>query len=519
MKLRDYQNACYASITNAFDSGHDNVLAVLATGLGKTIIFSELANRWSAEGRGRVLVICPAIELVKQAAAKLEQVTGSVPSIEQGSKWSDESGFYPSDFVVSCKASLISDMGDGRKRYERFTDIGLIVIDEAHLAATAQYKEIVDYFGCKLLGVTATPKRHDKVAMSEMFDHVAYTYGIKDGINDGWLVGCRTQCIQLQSLDLSTVGTKGKHGDFVAAQLGKVMADDETVFEVADITAKESHGQKTVVFAASVDQAMKISGVLQDVYSINSEWVCGDKSRCPDEKRQSVLDSFRNDPNGVQVVCNVGVLTTGFDFPGLEHIVMARPTKSESLFTQIFGRGTRALDGVVDFEGSTPELRKQRIKDSAKPHFRFTDLRDVSLQHRLVTPVDILAGDFTIEEREKAKELLENAGEDRDLSEVLQEASEAVKQREAAERARLAQLQAEANYTTVEVDPFMEGVRVVAEQPKERGARMPYGKYKGELIKYIDRSYLAYMRREFGFKQEWLRKAVDERLGLAEATA
>jgi superfamily II DNA or RNA helicase/uncharacterized protein (DUF3820 family) len=513
MILRDYQHDAAMAAFQSFDAGNKSVLLVLATGLGKTIIFCKMAEHFVNLDRGRVLMIEPTIELVRQTSEKVHAVTGEFPAIEQANLWSNEDTFTRSNFIVACKPSLTAKMPDGRKRYERLEDIGLVIVDEAHHAATSQCKEMLDYFDCLKLCVTATPNRHDEVALGEICDDAPYIFDIRKAIDLGWLVSCATHCVQLRTLDLSSVETYGKKGDFKLDQLGKAMSTEEVVFEIAEITARESGNLKTLVFCASVDEAMKVAGVLQDVYHLKADWVCGDKNRCPDDKRRSVLDSFKNDADGVQFVCNVGVLTTGFDHPGVEHIVMARPTKSLTLFTQIFGRGTRPLPGIVDFDGSEPETRKARIAQSQKPRFKFTDLRDVSLQHKLVTPLDVLGGRLSIEEREAANRILE--GDDaKDIDEVIKEATEEVRVREEAERRRLAAIRAKADYTTILVDPFMEGVRVVAGTAKERGARMPFGKHKGSLVRDLPEGYLHWFIENMPRKPKlnWLFVAMEKQI-------
>jgi len=540
MQPRDYQTDCLTKTTKMLSGEDMRVLAVLATGLGKTIIFAMLAEIWHRENRGRVLVICPNIELVKQAADKIFQVTGRSPAIEQASNWSNEcvdNEDYRSDFVVSCKASLVSAMPDGRKRYERFKDIGLVVVDEAHLAATSQYTAILDHFDCPTLGVTATPKRHDKVALRDIFDKCSYNYGIREAINDGWLVGCQTHCLQLQSLNLSQVSTA--NGDFVASQLGHVMEEDEVVFEVAEAVFNESGNDKTIVFTASVNQAEKVASVLCDVYGMKADFVCGDKARCSDDRRQDVLDSFRGDKAGIQVVCNVGVLSIGFDCPTLTHILLARPTKSLTWFTQCFGRGTRALEGVVDFQGSTPELRKQAISLSEKPFFRFTDLRDVSLKHKLITPIDVLGGKHSVAEQTIAKKLLEASDVHRDVNEVLEEAErlareeeENLRRREAAsrkaveealERLRLSRIHARSRFTKIAVDPFMAGLPAVTHEvtahARSQGPIIMFGKYKSQPIATLPLGYLRYMNEKYGFHDARTRQAVHDRLGITSQGA
>src|SRR5690606_1815574 len=138
---------------------------------------------------------------------------------------SNEADWARADYVVACKATLVStDKYTKEPRYKRFKGISLLVIDEAHLSITDQFSDMVDWFtdrGASVLGVTATPMRTDKLAMGNVYREEVFNMGIIDAIDDGWLVGCKTRCIELASLDLSKVGTSG--GDFKKSDLGRVM--------------------------------------------------------------------------------------------------------------------------------------------------------------------------------------------------------------------------------------------------------------------------------------------------------
>lgn len=480
LTLRDYQLDAVQALNAALES-HDRTMAVLPTGMGKTIIFANLASNW----QGRVLVVAPMVQLVAQAAKKICQVTGIMPAIEQAQNWSNESFYGRSPYIVASKQTLCS-----KERYKRLQDISLVIVDECHLSATQQYAEFLDHFACKTVGVTATPKRHDKRAMKNIFQHCAYEMYIVDAVPLGWLVPCKANCIQLQNLNLSAVETHGKDGDFKEGQLAKALEEEKVVYEIAAVTAKEFHGEKTVVFCASVDEARKVANYLSDAYRIKADWICADKKLCSEQRRSEVLRSFTEDPDGVQIVCNVGILTTGWDFPALKHIVMARPTKSLSLYTQIFGRGTRPLEGVVDFEGSEPESRIAAILSSQKPHFRMTDLVDASMHHKLIGAVDVLGGKLGLAEQQRAAEKLKDADEARDLSDVLKEAADEIEEeRQRKERERLARLKVEAEYRKLNVDPFDAFQRGGVVQ-KESRARMPFGSHRGRSISALDTSYL-----------------------------
>lgn len=513
--LRPYQAEAKAAVEAALRE-HDSTLLVLPTGTGKTEVFTSIIGDWQ---HGRSLVICPMVELVAQARSKILKRTGIDPAIEQAHNRSNESEWGRSEFVVASKQTLMA--GKHSRRYKRFADIGFVVVDEAHMCATEEYAELLGHFreqGAKILGVTATPKRHDKRALGQLFKSQCYTYGIAEAVDDGWLVPSQVQCVRLKSLDLSTVATGnttlGK--DFNTKQLNDRLEDEHTIFEIADVTARETRGVKTAIYCSSVREAQGVAEKLRDSYGINAAWICSDKVKCSEDRRSEVMRGFVQ--GEITHLANVGMLTTGWDFPALQAIVQARPTQSTALYTQIYGRGTRPLDGVVDFEGSTPELRKAAIAASAKPHFRMIDLVDTSHNHRIVTAIDALGGRFTLVERQKAKEALKD-GAPVELDQALLDARHAL-QREAEERERRrrAQIEARANYSLTNVNPVGTAPQGTVENRREKsGPVMLFGKHKGTPIKDLPRGYLEWFVGQLDAGKMkvkwWLEKAIREAHG------
>lgn len=494
--LRDYQDAALTAILRQFLT-HKSVMVELPTGTGKTELFVSLAEGWNI---GRVLVVVPTIELISQAAKKIFRRTGVEPGIEQGKRRSNESSWGRSPFVVASKQTLCGT----KKRYERFAGIGLVIVDECHYAETAAYKELLDYFRGQeayVLGVSATPKRKNGKIQSGNFEVCAYQMSLADAIHGGWLCPPKAHCVQIESLDLSTVHTTA--GDFNQEELAKVMEEERVVFEIAEVVARESGTMKTIVFCASIKEAMAVSDLLVDKYHIKSAWVCGDKNLVDDDRRYEILQSFQNDPNGIQIVCNVGVLTTGFDFPALEHIVVARPTKSLTLYTQILGRGTRTLPGTVDFYPSTPETRKAAIAESAKPNFKITDMADNSLQHKLITAADVMGGGMDSAVIERAKVSMQRSREPVCVDQALIDARRELEaeQEEIARRKR-ARIDARARYRSVEVDVFDEGQRGAMVDREKPVRVMRFGKYKGQPMSEVPKDYLLW-----AVKQEYLKFA------------
>lgn len=500
MNLRDYQQDCHAAIGRELQT-HKSTLGVMPTGCGKTVVFGAVARDWS---HGRSLVICPQIELVDQAAKKIERMTGERVGIEQAHRASCELGSYRDPYVVASKQTLMAKR-NGRRRYKRIGEVGLVIVDEADMSITEEFAEILGHFkdrGAKVLGVTATPFRSDGKAMGQLYDTCAYEMWIPNAIDLGWLVAPKAVCCQIESLDLSEVGTKGSRGDFKDGDLALVMEQESVVFEVAEIVARESFVDgrmlRTVVYCATVAEARAVSQRLRDHHSIESDWVCGDKRLCSSQMRREVLEALQSEDNPLTHVCNVGVLTTGWDCPNLEHIAMARPTRSRRLYTQILGRGTRPLEGTVDFDGSTPALRLAAIAASSKPHFKVTDTCDNTLEHRLCGVADVLGGEADLVSsggKSVADEVAEQLrrGETIDVREAIEKAREAEAKRRAEEdeqRLKRQAIASRAKYKRLEVNALGQHGNGAVRSRKRDEFKMPFGKHKGKAISDLSLNYM-----------------------------
>lgn len=381
MKLRPYQTEAIESIEKHLSDGKSTLL-VMATGTGKTIVFSHLAKTQTK----RTIIIAHRKELIDQAAAKIHAVTGVMPEIEMAESYSDESGFFGSSIVVASMQSLISARGDGT-RMDRFrpVDFGLVVIDEAHHSASNSYRKIVEYFtansSCKVLGVTATPDRGDKLRLGDIFHTVAMDYGILPAIKDGWLVPINQKIVELESLSLDGVTTRG--GDFVDADLASRMDNEKVMRGVITPAISICEGKQTVVFAPSVDIAERMAVMWNEAKPGSAQCISGKTAK---EDRVKMLSDFAT--RKIQVLTSCMVLTEGWDCPQVEAIVMARITKSRSYYAQVLGRGTRPLPGVVD----SAEDRVGAIAASAKKELLVLDFVGNSANHKLICSIDLLAG-------------------------------------------------------------------------------------------------------------------------------
>lgn len=453
MTMRPYQNA---AVEGAFKAWEENAstLIVLPTGLGKTVVFSEIVRRMQP---ARSIVIAHREELIFQAAEKIERVTGVAGGIEMGENHA--TGFFgePPPYVVSTVQTQCSG-GDGGGRMTKFLpeDFGLVVIDEAHHATSATYKRVIKYYrqnpNCKILGVTATPDRADEEALGQVFDSVAYEYQILQAIRSGWLVPIQQQMVTVGSMDFS--GIKTTAGDLNQGELAEVMEEERNLQAVAQPSVEICGDKRAIVFAATVKQAERISEIINRYKPDTASWICGKTDK---DDRRRILKDFKD--GRLQFVVNVGVLTEGFDDSGVEVIVMARPTKSRALYAQMAGRGTRPHDTVAGLLGgcATDAERCAMIANSVKPSCLIVDFCGNAGRHKLVSSADILGGNISDDVAETvAKKIRENGGKPVDVSEAIQQEMDLREQRRKEDAARRAELRIKANFLISNIDPFNE---------------------------------------------------------------
>lgn len=329
MELRPYQEAARQAIHTQWNSGVQRTLLVLPTGTGKTIVFAAVVEDAVRAGR-RVLILAHRGELLDQAADKIRRSTGLASAVEKA-----ESSCLGSWYrvVVGSVQSL-----QRPQRLEQFPHdyFGTIVIDEAHHAITDGYRRVLDWFPeADVLGVTATPDRGDMRNLGEVFGSLAYEYKLTEAIRDGFLCRILAQTIPLQ-LDISTVGMSG--GDYAVGELGGAL--DPYLDQIAAEMARYCKDRKTVVFLPLIKTSQKFRDML-NAHGFNAAEVNGQSA-----DRAEVLADF--EAGKYNVLCNSMLLTEGWDCPSVDCVVVLRPTKVRSLYSQMVGRGTRLSPGKKD---------------------------------------------------------------------------------------------------------------------------------------------------------------------------
>lgn len=338
MILRDYQQECVDIVDNI---GEGSYLINMATGLGKTATFTNFKRC------GRTLVLAHREELIEQPRKYFDCPTG----IEMGKIKSNGE-----PVVIASVQSLVN-------RVDKFNpyEFDRIITDEAHHAVARSYRKIYDYFECRQhIGVTATPNRDDKTGLENIFSDIIFERNLKWGIKNNYLSDI--ECIRCQvDYDLTSVATR--LGDFVQKELEEAM--DGTAGAIAEIYKTKAIGQ-TLIFATSVKHCYDIAELIEGSVVVEAKT----------KDRGQIIDDFTN--RKISCIINCMIFTEGTDIPLIETVIIARPTKNISLYTQMVGRGLRLYPGkekllLIDCVGASennlctaPSLIGLSIKDLNK---------------------------------------------------------------------------------------------------------------------------------------------------------
>lgn len=342
---RPYQEAAINYLWQAFAerNGHINPLMVLATGTGKAsligMICKDIFANWP--GTGRVAVLTHVQELVEQDAKAIKWVWphASVSIYSSGLKQKDLSG----RIIVSGIQSFVNVAHEVEKP-------SVVIVDEAHMIpassetlygkALAVLREKNPKLVC--IGLTAFAHRMKGGHLLEcgLFNHLACDFATREVfvrfIREGYLATLTTKSTDTQ-FDLSDVGTIA--GDYNQKQLANAVDLSGVTYNCClEMVAKGQQRKKWLIFAVSIEHAEHIAEMLNDM-GIRTGVIHSKMTK----KREDVIADFKKEGGGLRALVNMGVLTTGFDFPNIDLLVLMRPTKSNSLHIQILGRGTRPV--------------------------------------------------------------------------------------------------------------------------------------------------------------------------------
>ncbi len=392
MELRPYQEEAKEAVIAQWDKGIKKTLLVLPTGTGKTIVFSKVIEDRVKKG-DRVLVLAHRGELLEQAADKLYKSTGLKCAVEKAEQTCLGSWYR---VVVGSVQTLMREKRLNKLSPDFFNSI---VIDEAHHCISDGYRRVLDHFSnANVLGVTATPDRGDMKNMGQVFESLAYEYTLPQAIRDGYLSPIKAVTIPLK-LDLTGVGIQS--GDYKPGDLGTAL--DPYLYQIAEEMKNYCANRKTVVFLPLIKTSQKFRDILNEK-GFSAAEVNGESS-----DREQILKDF--DEGKYNVLCNSMLLTEGWDCPSVDCVVVLRPTKVRSLYSQMVGRGTRLCEG--------------------KDHLLLLDFLWHTQRHELCRPASLICENAEV--AEKMTENLEKAGYPIDIEEAEEQASnDVVAQREEA---------------------------------------------------------------------------------------
>ncbi len=349
LTLRPYQQDALDAVFTARAQGIRRPLVVLPTGAGKTVVCAALAQQMP----GRTLMLVHRDELVRQSVEKFGWVADPAEiGIVQGSTVA-----LDKRIVVASIATLKQPANLARLAAHPFD---LVIHDEAHHAVAASSRAILQALRVwpdshphtLLLGVTATPMRADNVGLGAVFEQVVYRLSIATLIQQGYLADVKSWRVQSQ-VDLSRMAASGE--DFNAQTLATAIDTPARNQVVVDAYAQYGEQQPTVVFSVTIAHAQHLTDAFQNA-GYSAGWIAGSM---PLAQRHAVLQAFHT--GALQVLVNCAVLTEGWDEPRVGCLLLARPTQSVGLFTQMVGRGLRPYPGkaycvVVDVADNAHNL-------------------------------------------------------------------------------------------------------------------------------------------------------------------
>lgn len=339
-ELRDYQKQAVDVAVNFFQTGNKkNGIIVLPTGAGKSLVIANIAYRLDAP----VLIFQPSKEILEQNYEKL--CSYGVMDV----------GIFSASFGrKEVRKITFATIGSVKSHKDYFRLFRYVIIDECHgvNAEAGMYKDFIETIQCKVLGLTATPYRLYSSRFygsmlrfitrtnPRIFNEMLYAVQVRTLLNRGYLAPMNYY--QLNIVDTSRLKVNSTGADFTDASVRRYYREIKFNDSLENIIRRllVAGRSSILVFTRFIDEANHIARTFSDCAAV----VSSDTSKTD---RENILRLFKN--KQIKVVANVGVLTTGFDFPELATVVLARPTMSLALYYQMCGRAIRPFPGKVSW--------------------------------------------------------------------------------------------------------------------------------------------------------------------------
>jgi superfamily II DNA or RNA helicase len=343
MKLRPYQKESINQLRTAFSSGHKRVILCAPTGAGKTVMFSEMV-RLSVEKENKVLIVTDRKELLTQSGGALQRFNIKSSSLTPKTKK------VPTSQVTIAMVETLARRLKKEEYMNWFKQLDLIIFDEAH---KQNFDKLFEHMNKNtfVIGATATPHRDgNQKALINYYTKIISSINVSGLISLGFLAKPRSFGVPI---DLSKVKTIA--GDFDANQVNSIYEENKVYEGVVDNYKRICSGKKTLAFSGNIASSKRLLDTFLKS-GLNARHLDSTMSK---EERVDIISWYKSTKDAI--LCNVGILTTGFDAPTTEVIILYRATTSLPLFLQMCGRGSRVTDGkdcffILDFGDNIKRL-------------------------------------------------------------------------------------------------------------------------------------------------------------------
>ncbi|PZD79318.1 DEAD/DEAH box helicase [Mesonia sp. K7] len=335
-KLYDYQEEDLKKIFHYLNEAPDNfnLLYQLPTGGGKTVVFSEIVRRYIERTEKKVVILTHRIELCKQTSKMLDGFQVKNKIINSKVKELPDQDEY--QCFVAMVETLNNRLSDEKLEVD---NVGLVIIDEAHYNSfTKLFKYFEDSF---ILGVTATPLSSNiKLPMKDNYQELIVGNSISSLIQEGFLAKAETICYDVGLTSLQV----GINGDYTVKSSEDLYTNLTMQEKLVQAYEEHCKGKKTLIFNNGINTSWYVYHTFKDAgYEIKHL-----DNTCSKKERKEILKWFKHKPDAI--LTSVSILTTGFDEPSVENIILNRATKSLTLYYQMIGRGSRKIPNKDTFK-------------------------------------------------------------------------------------------------------------------------------------------------------------------------
>jgi superfamily II DNA or RNA helicase len=334
-ELYSYQKGAIQKIFQCFETApvDYHLLYQLPTGGGKTVIFSEIVSQYLRTHKKKVLVMTHRIELCKQTSLVLTEFGVQNKVIDSKANLEDQSEF-------ECFVAMVETLNNRLKDDKLdISDIGLVIIDEAHYNSfTKLFKFFEKSF---ILGVTATPLSSNiELPMTDNYNELIVGESIESLIDNEFLAQANMYSYNVGLTSLVV----GANGDYTVKSSEDLYTNNEMLSKLMEAYKERCDGKKTLIFNNGINTSLFV----YDLFRSAGYQVAHLDNTASKKERIQILDWFKKTPNAI--LSSVSILTTGFDEPTVESIILNRATKSLTLYYQMIGRGSRILKDKNSFD-------------------------------------------------------------------------------------------------------------------------------------------------------------------------